>query len=272
MTAFVGSNAVHKAAFAEWMATGRKDAFKSANLSADDLLKLGLQVGQRFPYKGHVYRAVRARGAVTGEGYLLKQFGRDASREGTAQATHSRLQIVTQETFTKGDLVGARVFIDSGTGIGALREIIENNTNTVVFAQKIPGLPQVAATDSPDALAAVTDGTSTYSIVADWEVVHTSAATSKVVAVALGAVDSGNYTIVMEQGPHALIRCDGDNAGRGLVADAFIVPSATAGVAEGATEAGITAADLAVAFATTYDAYTGSGAARHCRLLGRFAC
>jgi hypothetical protein len=273
---FVGSNAIDRAAFAHWLGTGRHESFKGANLGIDDLHKLGLEPGQRVAVDGSVYRAVRARGAITGEGYILKSYFGAATRTGTVQATFSKTQIVTQETFVKGQFQTpkrrGRVFIDSGTGIGQLREILKNDTTTLTVAQKTHGLPQIAASSNPDALGTITDGTSTYSIVCDWEVEMTSGVTDLVGGVALGAVTDGNFTIIVEESPHVLFMVDGNDAGKtAAAAGALIVPSATAGVANPHTEAGITALEASRFFGQLYDIYTGAAALRHGRLFSRFA-
>src|SRR5687768_7196668 len=120
------SNFIKGNAFAEWLATGRQDAHKGANLSYSDITKLGLELGQYGYYDGAVYRAVRARGALTGEGYILKTYANAAGRIGTADAASTKAVLKTADTLVKGDIVGGKVMIDGGTGTGQIRQVLAN--------------------------------------------------------------------------------------------------------------------------------------------------
>lgn len=268
----VGSGLVNKEAFAEWLNTGRKDSFKKANLTKDDLQKLGVEPGAYFPFKGHIYRAVQARGAITGEGYLLKNYFNAAAREGNVATPFPKDIITTDDTFVKGDLIGGRVFIKAGTGVGQLRQILGNSdaagASTITVSKRNSSLNKSAAS-GPDALTTTLDATSDYSVVCEWEVVESAAATDFGVAVGLGAVTDGNYSIVGIAGPHFLLRAVGSTDA--LTAGGVIVPSATAGTVKGQTAAGITAAEAARILGFSWDAYSGAADLRHCALFGNFA-
>ena len=260
-------------AFAEWLSTGRNDAHKGANLSYSDITKLGLELGQFACYEGAIYRAVRARGALTGEGYILKTYANAAGRTGTATAASTKAVMVTADTLVKGDLKGGRVWRPSGTGsTEAPRNIVDNNdaagASTVTVAKRVSHLNR-AATTAADGFDTAPDGTSTYNLHCDWEVVETSGVGDTVVGAALGAVTDGNLTIILVESPYALIRCVGSTDA--LTALGTLVPSATAGIAKGFTTAGETAAEARLSFGSPYDAYTGASALRVCRLFGKFA-
>lgn len=260
-------------AFAEWLSTGRKDAFKGANLSITDIAKLGLELGQYACYDGAIYRAVRARGALTGEGYILKQYANAAGRTGTATAASTKQRMVTADTLVKGDLKGGRVWRPSGTGTTeGPRVILDNNdaagASTVDVSRRVAHLNR-AATSAADAFTTAPDGTSTYNLHCDWEVVETSGVGDYVIGAALGAVTDGNLTIIVVESPYAVIRCVGSTDA--LTALGTLVPSATAGVAKGFTAAGETAAEARLSFGAPYDAYAGAAANRVCRLWGKFA-
>jgi hypothetical protein len=259
-------------AFAEWLATGRHDAHKGANLAPADIAKLGLELGQYGYYDGSVYRAVRARGALTGEGYILKTYANAAGRVGTADAASTKAIVQTADTLVKGDLKGGKITIDGGTGLGQMRNIIDNNdtagASLVTVAKRVASLNRAAITGA-QAFDTALDGTSTYNLHCDWEVVETSGVGDTVVGAALGAVTDGNLTIILVESPYAWIRCVGSTDA--LTALGTLVPSATAGIAKGFTTAGETAAEARLSFGSPYAAYTGASAIRMCRLFGKFA-
>ena len=262
-----------RTAVAEWLKIGRKDMFTSVNLTSDKLRELGVELGQFFDVDNTVYRAVRARGTVTAKGYILQSYMNAAGRTGTANAASTKALLQTADTFVKGDLDGGFVWFPSGTD-GGRRRIINNTdasgASKVRVAKENQSLRK-ADTSGADAFTNQPDGTSTYNVHCDWEVVQTTAVTDLVTAVSLGAVTDGYLTIVAVEGPYVDIFLDGNDAGKGVVAGGKIAPSATAGVGIGVTEAGITAPEASVWFAQAYDAYTGAGLARTCRLFNRFA-
>jgi hypothetical protein len=262
-----------RTAVAEWLKLGRKDMFTSVNLTSDKLKELGVELGQFFEVDNVLYRAVRARSTVTAKGYILKSYMNAAARTGTANVASTKAELVTADTFVKGDLDGGYVWFDSGTD-GGRRRIISNGAEAGASKVKVAKKNQAlrnSAIEQADAFTNQPDGTSTYKIHCDWEVEQTSAATDLVTCVSLGAVTDGYLTIVAVEGPYVDIFIDGNDAGKNGVAGAKVCPSATAGVAIPETQAGITAAEAATFFAQMYDAYTGAGAIRTCRLFSRFA-
>jgi hypothetical protein len=222
--------------------------FQSLNITNDNFMELaksstfgGLRRGQSFVDQntGNRFRLLRARGAITGVGYILKSYLGAAGRVGNLTAASTKAVVTTDDSFTANELADGWYFQNAGTGIGDLRPIIDNDgtagASTITLAQRDFTYPGSVATDSPDALATTPDATTDYITVLPWEVVETSGVGDYVVAVALGAVDSGNWTIAQDFG-YGLVRAAGDTDA--LVLDEGIVPSATAGTAKGLTTAG----------------------------------
>lgn len=274
--------ALYRRAFSRALGEGAYEAFKSLNVSDSDFNELmkkssglgGLRRGQSFhdEITGNRYRIVRARGAITGEGYLLKQYFGAAGRVGNLTAASTRAVLTTDDSFTARELAGGYVFINAGTGIGELRPIQDNDgtagasTITVVPAGK-PPYPGSTVADWPDNFTALPDATSDYVSFLPWEVVETSGVGDYVVGAALGAVTSGNWTIVLEEG-YGLLRVVGSTDA--LTAGGPIVPSATAGIGKGFTTAGETAAEARLAFGQSLVAYSGASAVWFGRLFGKY--
>lgn len=261
--------AIYRRPFAGWLGEGAFQAFKNLDVLDANFAQLGLEPGGRFEYKGGAFRIVRARGALTNGG-ILKMFLGNAQRQGTLSANSTAAIVESGQTFVKGDLVGGNLFIKSGTGVGQLREVLANDaaaaTSHATVAKYDSALGK-AAISTPDAFSPAPDNTSGYSVVCGWEVVETSAVTDYVVAVSLGIVTSGNWTIVQEAG-YALVKAIGSTDA--ITQQGPLVPSATGGTAKGFTTAGETVAEARLSFGIGLDAYSGAADLRHSLLWGRF--
>lgn len=277
-----GAMALYRTSVNRALGDGTWEAFKGLDVTNSDFLELqktrtalgGLRKGQSFTDEitGNRYRIVRARGTITGEGYILKQYIGAAGRVGNLTGASTKAVQVTDDTFVAHDLVDGYEFINAGTAVGELRTILENDdtagASTITVAAKRRVYPGETVADSPDNFVALPDATSDYVAFCPWEVVQTSAVTDYVVACALGAVTDGNWTIVLEQG-YGLIRVVGSTDA--LTAGGPIVPSATAGIGKGFTTAGETAAEARLAFGQSIVAYSGASAVWFGRIFGRFA-
>jgi len=275
-----GAMALYRAGINRALGEGAYEAFKGLNVTDADFMELtksnklgGLRRMQSFvdEMTGNSYRIVRARGAITGEGYLLKQYFGAAGRVGNLTAASTKAVITTDDTFVAHDLAGGLVFLNAGTGVGELRPIEDNDDttslSTITVARKRGTYPGETVADSPDNFVALPDATTDYVSFVPWEVVETSGVGDYVVAWALGAVTSGNWTIVLEQG-YGLVRAVGSTDA--LTAGGPLVPSGTAGIAKGFTTAGETAAEARLAFGQALAAYSGASAVWFGHLFGRF--
>lgn len=271
---------INRTTMADWLGVGRKDALKGANLTDDDLKKLGLELGQYGEFNNHIYRAVTARVALIGEGYLCEGYLPTGTRRDTAVAIGSTTaNIRTDNTYVAGRFAGGQVMIYGGTN-GATKQdsrfIYQNDAaagaSNIRVTPKRDSMLNLAASKSPDVFTAAIDATSTFTVHCDWEVQPTTAVTDCVMGVALGAVTIDYNTLIMVAGPYAPIWTLGSGAGYTVPAvNGWVRPSAGAGVAEGVTEAGWTGPDALSAFARLYDVYTGAAAIRIGRLYGRYA-
>lgn len=239
---------IYYASLSRALGRGLFEAFQGLNVSNTDFVELinkskfgGLRRGQSFidQKTGNRFRLVRARGAITGLGYIVKNYLGAAGRVGNLTAASTKAVLTTDDSFTEHDLAGGYVFLNAGTGLEQLRPIFDNDgtagASTITLAYKDRSFPgSHTAVDSADALATAPDATTDYLTVLPWEIVETSAVTDYVVGVALGAVTSGNWTIVQDFG-YGLVRAAGDTDA--LVLDEGIVPSAAAGTAKGLTTA-----------------------------------
>lgn len=256
-------------------------AFQSLDVTDADFTELlksnkfgGLRRGQSFidEITGNRYRIIRARGTITGLGYLLKRYLGAAARIGNLTAVSTKSVLQTDDTFVAHDLAGGMVEINAGTGRGQMRFILDNDDtaslSTITVARKDTSFPgNHTANDSPEAFTTQADATSDYITVLPWELVQTAAVTDRVVAVALGAVTSGNWTIVLEEGD-GLFQTVGSTDATTL--DGGMMPSATAGTAKGPTAAGITAAEAPVIFGSAFEAYGGAADLVFGHIHGRF--
>lgn len=224
--------------------------------------------GERFPVPNTntIIRWVRVRGSGVVAGTLLKLY---AGRTGTlASATAGT--VTTASTLAVTD-VGEGIFSTTGgTGLNQHRHIYDSDGAT--NASKLTLLESDNSnyqTDAslPEALSPVPDATTTFRIYCPWEVQPSAAVTDLISAVALGTVDDGNWTMVVEEG---LVPARVVGSTDALTADGLVVPSATAGVGKGLTAAGITAAEAARVFARSIDAYSGAAALRLIDVFGRF--
>jgi hypothetical protein len=252
--------AAYLASVSRALGKGAWEAFSSLNVTNSDFIELsksnklgGLRRGQSLidEITGNRYRIVRARGAITGLGYIVKNYLGAAGRLGNLTAASTKAVLTTDDTFVAHDLAGGYVFLNAGTGLEQLRPIIDNDdtsgASTITLATKDRSFPgSHTAVDSADALATAPDATTDYLTVLPWEIVETSAVTDYVVGVALGAVTDGNWTIVLDEG-YGLVRAAGDTDA--LVLDEGIVPSAAAGTAKGLTTAGTLADEAHRVFA-----------------------
>lgn len=276
-----GAMALYRTAVNRALGDGAWEAFKGLNVTDSDMSELinskklgGLGRGQSFTDEvtGNRYRIVRARGTITDEGYLLKQYFGAAGRVGNLVAASTKAVITTDDSFTAHDLARGLVFLNAGTGVGELRPIMDNDgtvsasTITVVPAGK-PPYPGAAVADWPDNFVALPDATTDYVSFVPWEVVHTSGVTDYTVAWALGAVTDGNWTIVLERG-YGIFR--GVGSTDAFTAGGPIVPSATAGVAKGFTTAGELAAEARLSCGMSLVAYSGASAPWFGKLHGKF--
>ena len=275
-----GAMALYRAGINRALGDGAWEAFKSLNVTDADFKdwinsrKLGgLRRGQSFldEITGNRYRIVRALGTITGEGYLLKQHMNAAGRVGNLTAVSTKAVVQTDDTLVNHDLAGGLLFLNAGTGVGELRPIEDNDDttslSTITVARNRRTYPGETVSDSPDNFTALPDATTDYNAFVPWEVVETSGVTDEVVAWALGAVTSGNWTIVLERG-YGLFRAVGSTDA--LTAGGPIVPSATAGIGKGFTTAGELAAESRLAFGQSIAAYSGASAVWFGKLHGKF--
>lgn len=274
--------AILRRAMSKGLGEGAWQAFKGLDVTDADFQELlksrqlgGLRRGQSFhdEITGNRYRIVRARSAVTGEGYLLKQYGGNAARIGGLTANSKKASIETNDTFVAHELAGGLTFISAGTGIGQLRTIIDND-DTAAASKITIGVKDTSykgsqtAEDSVEALTTQPDGTSSYEAFCPWEVEQQTAVGDRVVSWALGAVTSGNWTIVLEQG-YGLFRAVGSVDA--ITRFGALVPSATSGIAKGPTTAGMTALEASLVFGEGLSPYSGASAVWFGRNFGRFA-
>ena len=251
---------IYYASLSRALGRGLWEAFQGLNVTNANFIELintrtygGLRRGQSFVDQdlGNKFRLVRARGALTGVGYIVKSYLGAAGRVGNLTAASTKAVLTTDDTFVEHDLAGGLVYLNAGTGIGQMRPIMDNSdaagASTITLAVKDRSYPGAhTAVDSPDALATAPDATTDYLVVCPWEVVETSAVTDYVVGVALGAVTDGNWTIILEEG-YGLVRVAGDTDPS--VLDEGIMPSAAAGTAKGYTTAATTIDEPARTFA-----------------------
>jgi hypothetical protein len=191
----------------------------------------------------------------------------NAARLGAANAASTKEQLVSADTYVRGELDGGQVWFPSGTNAGS-RRILKNTdeagaSKVRVAPDKVHHL-RMDGTKAADAFTVAPDGTSNYHIHCGWEVVQATAITDVVTAVSLGAVTDGGLTIVAVEGEYVDIFCKGDVDA--LTAGGLVMQSSTSGVSKGQTGAGLTAVEAARWYAQSYDAYTGAGALRVCRL------
>lgn len=254
-------------ALAEWLKKGRADMYTNVSLTADKLKELGLELGQFVEVENRIFRAVRARSAFTAKGYTGKTYMGAAGRTGTA-AVSTKDELITADTFVKGDLDGGQVWASSGTDFGSRRIRKNGDTaaaSTVRVAPKLIHSLRTSGADSAEAFTVAPDATSVYNIHCGWEVAQTTAVTDLVTCVSLGAVADGHLTIVEVEAEYSDIFCAGNTDA--LTVGGLIVPSSATGVSKGQTTAGLTAGEAARWFAQSYDAYTGAGGLRKCRLM-----
>lgn len=275
------ASALYRTGVNRALGDGAWEAFKGLDVTDSDFKELskttklgGLRQGQSFldEITGNRYRIVRARGTITGEGYILKTYAGASGRVGNLTGASTKAVQVTDDTFVAHDLASGYEFINAGTAVGELRTILDNDdtasASTITVARNLKSYPGEQVSDSADNFVALPDATSDYAALCTWEVVHTSAVTDFVVGVALGAVTDGNWTIMLDRG-WGLIRAVGSTDALTLLGG--LMPSATAGVAKGYTAAGITAAEAPVIFGKAAVAYAGASAVWFGQIFGTFA-
>lgn len=238
------SIAHYREAFNLALGVGPQNPFSVSSLDvADaDFLKLGGQKGKRWEYKGNTFRIVRVRGTGVVAGTALSRYIGNAARTGTFSASTKAVS-TTADTFTESEVIDALIITTGGTGPNQVRRIKEHDASanaTVTIAEPDYAHRSYEAIASPEAWTTLPDGTTTYSIYADWEVIPTAGATSVVIGVALATVTNGNWTIIIEDGPCQALVVGTTDA---TTAGGAVVPSSTAGVLKGPTAAGITAAE-----------------------------
>jgi hypothetical protein len=267
--------AVYRRAFSRALGEGRISAFKGLTASDTDFQTKralgGLAPGERFidPVTGNVYRVGRARAAVGEAGLLLKTYVGAAGRIGTGTANSTKAVFETADNLVAHDLVNGYFTLTGGTGAPETRLIIDNDdtaaNSLVTVSEADRSYPGTTAITSPDAFTTLPDNTTTYSIFCPWEVLPTTAVTSRVVGVSLGAVSDGDWFIYLEKG-YGYVKAAGDTDA--ITADGPIVPSATAGVGKGPTGAGITATEARVCAAYALEASTAAARLVFCQVTG----
>lgn len=274
--------AILRRLWAPWFGEGAASSLRSLDIAPADFAKLGMSLGHSYEtqwpsYPGYpqgapvTFKCIRARSALV-DGGLVKAYAGNAGR--TAAVTGAKKGIIpTAGTFAAADVVGALMELVSGTGANQTPRVILGSDGAAGASKlKISRRDSQLRLDeesASDALGTATDATTNVSIFAGWECVSAGgAATDQVSGVALGAVTSGNYSIIVESG-YAHARVDGGQVGRGGTALCGLVPGA-ADTAWPVTAAGVTAPDAAFMFGTLIHAYTGAAAKRLIRLHGRF--
>jgi len=274
---------IHQTAYQPAWGEGFEDAFRNVSVAKDDIfLKLGINIGEKFPYQNTIFQAVRAREAIAKGDWVKLKFG-GADRLGTvtnataptAKAIRSSFNLTADELVNIEKGVPGWLFITSGTGIGQRRRILANTGSTDASPNLItvsePYYSLIGDTNGIDAFATVPANADGLSLICPWEVVKTAAAYEAPQGVAMGAINDGEYGIIAIAGL-ALAKCVG--SGEALVAGKPIVISGTAGVAKGqiAVPGSATAAmNEAREVGWAVDAYNGATALRHVWLSGAYA-
>ena len=245
---------------------GQDESYQAIDMSKADFEnnKFGLAAGALYydDIANIVVQAVRARSALVAGG-LVKSFIGDAARTGNISA-YTSPTATTDDTFVKDDLIGGYVEVIAGTGVNQVRRILSNTGGanaTFTVAKKDTLIPGSTAGGSPNTFGTALDATSDYNTFCPWEVAASGAVADQVRGVALGAVTSGNYTLVAVKGVVQVLSVGSTDA---LIAGEIIVPSATASTAKGRTAAGLAAADAAAKFGYALAAYAGAAAVRLC--------
>lgn len=259
------SYAIYRRLFSRALGEGAYSSLKGINMTDADFRglqkELGLKAGQRFYDidRGKSYRIVRARSTFA-EGNTLKLYFGAAGRNPTFTAATTKAIATTNKTFVAHDLAGGEVFIYGGTDAYESRYIIDNDdaagASTITVAEDDSSQANPAARlaiNTPDAFTTLPDGTSTAQVVVGWEYVQTTAAVDNTKGIALGAVTSGNWTVVQEGG-FGLVLLDGTTD---VVLGDYIGPSATAGTAQ---QSPATVAGALSTFGQALAAYTTNSA------------
>ncbi len=270
--------AIYRRMFAPFMGEARASSLKHLNFTPAEARRLGLRIGDSYEAKWpgvhgkqprfkFVVRAVQVRAAVT-DGQILGGYASNASRIANVVAPFDKAVITTDGAFTVNDHIERILEVVAGTGANQIRGIADNTATKLSVAER-SGLGRLDANQTADALATLLDATSDVAIYDPAEVVPTSGDTTLVVGAAIGIVDSGIVTLIVERG---LVQLNLNGAGAGQAATplGLICPSAVAGVARGITTAGITAAEAAYSFGRSIHAYSGAAAKRLCFINGRY--
>lgn len=253
---------------------GESDLFSGYSVAtADRLQRAGLQPGDFFRFREGVFTlAYNRTGSALAVGDAVKSYQQAAARLATVTAGTRAVITCGAASFdvpsSSGDpgLIGKFVFIITGTGIGQVRRILDNDATTITVSKYMPSM-QLAATDAsnPNAFTTAPANGDTISIVGFDEVTKTAAAGERVHGVSLGAWADKALGIFQVAGP-----CLAKVVGSTDAATALgpLVSSSTAGVLKGPTTAGETAAEARLACGVSFDAYAGATALRFVFLHG----
>jgi len=156
----------------------------------------GASLGQRVQDAGHVYMYVKATAAISANEAVVFQpaYSSLDNITGFGNRATGTFPYVEDSgaTWTAGDLVGAALYIDAGTGAGQMKLIRSNTATRIYFEALHPGFG-VGFEDDPFTTAP--DITSDITIIAPFHVVKSPASTltNKGIGYAPFAFTSGYY-------------------------------------------------------------------------------